>query len=48
VDNIIYWTVDVPVAAGIVILGCAISGVVSIIPSLRAARMNAVDAIKSV
>jgi putative ABC transport system permease protein len=48
VDNIIYWTVDVPVAVGVVVLGCAISGLVSIIPSLRAARMNAVDAIKSV
>jgi putative ABC transport system permease protein len=48
VDNIIYWTADLPVAAGIVILGCVISGIVSIIPSARAARMNAVDAIKSV
>ncbi|MGA2613136.1 MAG: FtsX-like permease family protein [Spirochaetia bacterium] len=48
VDNVLYWTVDVPVALGIVVLGCVISGLVSIIPSLRAARMNAVDAIKSV
>jgi putative ABC transport system permease protein len=47
-DNVLYWTVDVPVALGIVVLGCVISGLVSIIPSLRAARMNAVDAIKSV
>ena len=47
-DNILYWTVDVPVALGIVVLGSVISGLVSIIPSLRAARMNAVDAIKSV
>ncbi len=47
-DNVLYWTVDVPVAVGIVALGSAISGLVSIIPSLRAARMNAVDAITSV
>ncbi len=47
-DNVLYWTVDVPVALGIVVLGSVISGLVSIIPSLRAARMNAVDAIKSV
>ncbi len=47
-DNVLYWTVDVPVTVGIVALGCAISGLVSIIPSLRASRMNAVDAIKSV
>jgi putative ABC transport system permease protein len=48
VDNVLYWTVDVPVAVGIVLLGCVMSGLVSVIPSLRAARMNAVDAIKSV
>jgi putative ABC transport system permease protein len=48
VDNVIYWTVNVPIAVGIVVLGSVISGLVSIIPSLRAARMNAVDAIKSV
>ena len=48
VDNVLYWTVNVPVAVGIVLLGCVMSGLVSIIPSLRAARMNAVDAIKSV
>jgi len=47
VDNVLYWTLDVPVAVGIVLLGCVMSGLVSIIPSLRAARMNAVDAIKS-
>ena len=47
-DNVLYWTVDVPVALGVVVLASLISGVVSIIPSLRAARMNAVDAIKSV
>ncbi len=47
-DNVLYWTVDVPVAVGIVVLGCLMSGLVSIIPSMRAARMNAVDAIKSV
>ncbi len=47
-DNVLYWTVDVPVALGIVVLGSVISGLVSIIPSLRGARMNAVDAIKSV
>ncbi len=48
VDNVLYWTVNVPVAVGIVLLGCVMSGLVSVIPSLRAARMNAVDAIKSV
>jgi putative ABC transport system permease protein len=48
VDNVLYWTVDVPIAVGVVVLGCVISGLVSLIPSLRAARMNAVDAIKSV
>ncbi|HVO40270.1 MAG TPA: FtsX-like permease family protein [Spirochaetia bacterium] len=47
-DNVLYWAVDVPVALGVVVLGCAISGLVSVVPSLRAARMNAVDAIKSV
>ncbi len=47
-DNVLYWTVNVPVALGVVVLGCVIAGLVSIIPSLRAARMNAVDAIKSV
>jgi len=47
-DSVLYWTVNVPVAAGIVLLGCAMAGLVSVIPSLRAARMNAVDAIKSV
>ena len=47
-DSVLYWTVNVPIAVGIVLLGCIMSGLVSIIPSLRAARMNAVDAIKSV
>jgi putative ABC transport system permease protein len=47
-DNVLYWTVNVPVAVGIVLLGSVMSGLVSVIPSLRAARMNAVDAIKSV
>ncbi|MGA2478237.1 MAG: FtsX-like permease family protein [Spirochaetia bacterium] len=47
-DNVLYWTVDVPVAIAVVATASVISGLVSIIPSLRAARMNAVDAIKSV
>ncbi len=47
-DNVIYPTVDVPATIGIVVLGAAIAALVSVLPSLRAARMNVVEAIKSV
>jgi putative ABC transport system permease protein len=47
-DNVLYWTIDAPVAIAVVVTASIISGLVSIIPSLRAARMNVVDAIKSV
>ncbi len=47
-DNIIYFQINIPVALGIVALGAVIAGVMSLLPSRRAARMNVVDAIKSV
>ncbi len=47
-DNVIYFQLNIPRILGLVALGALISGVVSVLPSRRAARMNAVDAIKSV
>jgi len=47
-DNVIHSTVSVPTAFLVVGLGILISAIVSILPSRRAARMNAVDAMKSV
>ncbi|HUX22386.1 MAG TPA: FtsX-like permease family protein [Spirochaetia bacterium] len=47
-DSVIYPTVSLTGALVVVVLGIVISALVSILPSRRAARMNAVDAIKSV
>ncbi len=48
VDNVIHTVVDVPLTLAVVALGAAVAGVVSLLPSRRAARMNVVDSIKSV
>ncbi len=47
-DNVIYFQLNLPVVLGIVALGAVIAGLMSFLPSRRAARMNVVDAIKSV
>ena len=47
-DSVIYPTINLPGTLVVVVLGIVISALVSILPSRRAARMNAVDAIKSV
>ncbi len=47
-DNVVYWTLDPSFAIGTVVLASAIAGIVSVIPSLRAARMSATEAMKSV
>jgi putative ABC transport system permease protein len=46
-DNVIYFNLDPANALGVVAMGTAISALVSIGPSRKAARMNAVEAIKS-
>lgn len=48
IDNVIKITLSVPGVIGIMFLGIIVASVVSIIPSRQAAKMNAVDAIKSV
>lgn len=47
-DNIIHPTVDPAGALMVVAIGTAISAIVSILPSRRAARMNVVEAIRSI
>jgi putative ABC transport system permease protein len=47
-DNVVYTVVSLPVTLGIVLLATLVAGLVSLVPSRRAARMNAVDSIKSV
>ncbi|MBD3320751.1 MAG: FtsX-like permease family protein [Chitinivibrionales bacterium] len=47
-DSVVYTTIDTGGLAVAVVLGTLVSGLVSIIPSWQAARMNAVNAIKSV
>jgi putative ABC transport system permease protein len=47
-DNVVYFSVDPGKLVQAVLIGVMASVVVSVLPSRRAARMNAVDAIKSV
>ncbi len=47
-DNVVHWTLDPSFAVGTVLLASAIAGLVSVIPSMRAARMSATEAMKSV
>ncbi len=47
-DSIIYFTIKPLNAIWVILMGTAISALVSINPSRKAARMNAVDAMKSV
>ena len=47
-DNVIKMSLSVPGVIGIMFLGIIVASVVAIIPSRAAAKMNAVDAIKSV
>ena len=47
-DNVIYPQPDVFSAIGMLCLGIVVSAIVALLPSRQAARMNAVDAIKSV
>jgi len=47
-DNVVHWTLDPSFAVGTVVLASAIAGIVSVIPALRAARMSATEAMKSV
>lgn len=46
-DNVIHWTLDPGFAVAVVVLASAIAGIVSVVPSLRAARLSAVEAMKS-
>jgi putative ABC transport system permease protein len=48
IDNVIKITLSVPGVIGIMFLGIVVASVVAVIPSRQAAKMNAVDAIKSV
>ncbi len=48
IDNVIRITLSVPGIIGIMFLGIVVASIVAIIPSRQAAKMNAVDAIKSV
>jgi putative ABC transport system permease protein len=45
-DNVIYFTIDVPGALRTMLMAAGVSALVSLLPSLRAARMNAIDAIR--
>jgi ABC-type lipoprotein release transport system permease subunit len=47
-DNVVYFTVSAGGLVQAIVIGTIVSALVSLLPSLTAARMNAVDAIKSV
>ncbi len=47
-DNVLYPVIDPAGVIGLIVLGTLVSTLVSLLPSRRAATMNAVDAIKSV
>jgi putative ABC transport system permease protein len=47
-DNVVYFTVSAGGLVQAIVMGTIVSALVSLLPSLQAARMNAVDAIKSV
>ena len=47
-DNVIYTTLSVSSIGYSILLGTVLAALVSIAPSRQAARMNVVDAIKSV
>lgn len=47
-DNVVYFTVSIPWALAIFVLGVSVSAVVALLPSRSAARMNPIDAIRSV
>lgn len=47
-DNVVYFTVSIPWALIIFMLGVSVSAIVSLLPSRSAARMNPIDAIRSV
>ncbi|MCX7821085.1 MAG: FtsX-like permease family protein [Brevinematales bacterium] len=48
VDNVIKWSITIGSIVGSMILGIFVSAIVSVIPSRHAAKMKAVDAIRSV
>jgi ABC-type lipoprotein release transport system permease subunit len=47
-DNVLYPRIGIPGILGSLILGTLVSALMSLLPSRQAARMNAVEAIKSV
>ncbi|GAB1457766.1 ABC transporter permease [Spirochaetota bacterium] len=47
-DNVVYFTVSIPATIGMFAIGCAVSATVALLPSRSAARMNPIDAIRSV
>jgi putative ABC transport system permease protein len=48
IDNVLYFTVSAGGLVQAIVIGTIVSALVSMVPSWQAARMNAVDAIKSV
>lgn len=47
-DNVVYFDISVASIINVLAIGVIVSAIVSVLPSWRASRMNAVDAIKSV
>jgi ABC-type lipoprotein release transport system permease subunit len=47
-DNVIYFPISILGLLKVILIGTFVSAIVSVLPSWRASRMNAVDAIKSV
>ena len=47
-DNVVYSTIELGGIVQALLIGTIVSAVVSLLPSWQAARMNAVEAIKSV
>ncbi len=47
-DNVVYFTVSIPATIGMFAIGCGVSAIVALLPSRSAAKMNPIDAIRSV
>jgi ABC-type antimicrobial peptide transport system permease subunit len=48
IDNVIKFVITIPGIIGTMLIGIIVASIVSVIPSRQAAKMNVVDAIKSV
>jgi putative ABC transport system permease protein len=48
IDNVIKFVITIPGIIGTMFIGIIVAAIVSVLPSRRAAKMNVVDAIKSV